>query len=90
MVSPWLVIALCRILGPAAGHPNLTASDDVTMVASVYVRPPTSGNPSDAVQGEQYARSLAQLFASLAPASDWVNASKPGSTARASESSLRP
>ncbi|MFT4124656.1 MAG: hypothetical protein QM662_00290 [Gordonia sp. (in: high G+C Gram-positive bacteria)] len=37
------------------------------MTASVYVRPPTSGNPSDAVQGEQYARSLAQLLASLVP-----------------------
>ena len=67
-LAPWLVIALCGILGLGGGViRNLTASDDVTMVASVYVRPPTSGNPSDAVQGEQYARSLAQLFASLAP-----------------------
>lgn len=68
-VSPLLVIIVCGVLGLGIGVFRDMRAEGSSATATVYVRPPVSGNPSDAVQGEYYSRNQAQLIASLVPRS---------------------
>lgn len=62
----WLVVFLAAMLGAGLGAVTVYATPaSYSAKAMIYVTPPTSSSPTDAVMGDQYAQNRTELYLQL-------------------------